>query len=932
MNQEANNSLKTPLNQAVTTANYILGDSQVNQELTTTSTEVISEQTQLSISDIIADSWNDGTENNYNTDNSWNDFDFDSQKNSIENDSTEIKKYIPKTSLSPEDLEIVNLFFDTLGYKKGELLRIRGFDEKEKAVTHTTPYPLKQLNIKSKTAYYFLPNSYGTPEDIPQGLSNYQSNNYGYKQAHILAGRTHYMEFDNLTYEEQLTIIEKLKLPKPTLAIHTGGKSIHYYWVLKEPTPAKQWRVLQDKLMDYLSDSDTSLRDISQLMRLPQCPYVSKEKKYSGKETTILHDLCDRSLRYTHEDLDKVIPITPKLDRTSSKMKKAPVTTDSDKVPDLVVLLHGLGLKLPTDAYLAKALEDEYLIVANLTDDRNNYLCKASFSLGQLVHQGLDEKLIKDIMLQASYINSKILKEGKEKEEENKKIIKDLINRALECGKANPRSDRPQSDKDLKEKAKNYKKFIDNRKIIDELQTGFDGILTYDDDFMDWFLYDDKLKHFDKKSVTVIEKIIEERRIQLSKNYCNLYGIPEDHPVVFHNPDYADVVKLCNTLRLRFVGNMDHNLNNYLPLANGMLNLETLELTDHHPSYRNTYCLPHEYQPTAECPLFLDWLENEALTNKEDILIIQAFFYATLTGMGVHKFLELVGRPRSGKGTLMRVLITLMGSKNSASTDLDTLENSNYIMPKVIDKRLIAISETEEKHDRKITRFLGLTGRDAMKIEEKFKPIREDKTFQGLVLFASNYRLTGKDPAKALDSRRITVHVDNNTNPKERIPLCEDIRGIITGKFVPEMSGILNWVLSIDPHKAKQVLNNPSEYIKHYLQTTMKNDIDGDRLEQFIEDTLVIDPDGIVYPKELYEKYSQYCQEETGNSWSNNFKSPQGLINKIKLLLDNKFKVKYKVLPRTNKGNRYQGFRIANANDPENYGLISQAYKLDNNI
>lgn len=882
----------------------ILGDSQENERLNTISTEVISEHENLS-TDNIPNTWD-----NYSK------FTEKQSENDSDNTRENSNEYIPKTSLTTKDLEIVNSLLETLGYKENDLIRIRGFDEEEKSVTISTPYPLKELYLNNKTAYYYLPNSYGKISNIPEKENHTY---YGYKQAHIPEGRTHYMEFDNLTYEEQLTIVEKLKLPKPTLAIYTGGKSIHYYWILKTPTEAKKWRALQNKLIKYLSTSDNSLKKICQLMRLPQCSYFSsKTKEYSGKETKILEELCDRTLKYNPEDLEKVIDENTPKNSSVIPTSVNNVITNPDQVPNLVVLLHELDLNLPTDDYLATALEKEYLKVANLTDDRNNYLNIACFNLGQLVNQGLNKDLIETVMIQASHINGKVEDSGIDN-------ITNTIKSGIESGIKKPRSDRPQNKE--KDSLDIYKKAIKDTTIIDTLKSGFDGILVYEDNFLDWYFYDDKVKHFDKKSEIKIKSIIRERRIELSKSLCKNIGLPEDHPEIEHNPSSKNVTELYDSLKMIFVGEIDNSLHGYLPLANGMLNLETLELKNHNPNFKNTYCLPHKYDPEAKCPQFLNWLTTQALNNPENLIIIQAFFYATLTGMGVQKFLELIGRPRSGKGTLMRVLTTLMGNKNSASVELDYMETNRFIMTRIIDKRLVAISETEQKPERKITRFLALTGKDPQTIEEKGKPIADkDKTFQGLVLFASNYRIEGNDPAGALDTRRITVHMDNVLdNEDNRKPLCEDILGTMTGIFVKEMSGILNWALSIDPYQAKLVLLNPEKHVKNYKMQVLDDELEkSDRLPQFLEDRCVIDSNGKVRPLDVYNVYSIFCANE-GSRNGNTFKDPKSLMSKLRPLLQ-KYKVKfaYGKKYRDNKGSYYEGFRFKEYIDE--IGLVTQAY------
>ncbi|BAQ61635.1 hypothetical protein GM3708_2041 [Geminocystis sp. NIES-3708] len=834
MNLEINNHLKTTLNQAVTPTEYILGDSPENQELTTKSTEVISEQTKLSTNNIIADSWNDSTENNSNTDNCWDDFDFDKQKNSkeIKDNNTEIKEYIPKTHLSKEDLEIVNSVFDTLGYKENDLIRIRGFDEKGKTVTITNPYPLKQLNLKPLTAYYFVPNSYGQKSDIPQGE---HLKKYGYKQEHILTGRTHYMEFDNLTYQQQLTIIDKLKLPKPTLAIHTGGKSIHFYWVLKDPTPAKQWRALQDKLMDY-SKSDTSLRDICQLLRLPQCPYV-KKGTYSGKETTILHDLCDRSLRYTPEDLDKVIPITPKLDRTSSyNNQKAPVTNNSHKVPDLVVLLHKLGLNLPTNPYLAKALEKEYLKVANLTDDRNNYLNTASYNLGQLVNQGLNQDLIEMVMLQASHINGKVADTGISN-------VESTIKSGLNSGIADPRSDRPQSNKELKNQ---YTEYTKAENILNEIVTRYDKTLYYSSLSQSWYYYGTN-NHFSIITETMVKKMIDSTYSEKSLEWCNLTGYsPFSHQI---NATKSKDIYYLMTIKLSLSKEQEENrekqrlelYKNYLPLKNGILNLTTKELLPHNSEFLNNYILNYDYIPDAQCETVLRFL-NEGVSRKGDLLILKACVRAILTSRyDLEFFLEIIGKKGSGKSTFTGLVTDLVGQTNCYNTSIEDLEDK-FTFDEYHDKKLVVISEATQFHKRP-NNLLKITGKEALNINKKLQKGGGSKLYEGCVLVNGNERVRASDRAKALERRR--RHIDFNN-----VPNTPDI--YLADKLRAEISGFLNYLLEMTTEEMEKIIAKPESYSEGYRERMIEDDLNEDPLTSYLNEWLVISPDSKLSTEKLW--------------------------------------------------------------------------------
>lgn len=669
--------------------------------------------------------------------------------------------------------------------------------------------------------------------------------------------------------------------------------------------------------------------------------------KYKWLDTTHPVELtdkqCDRILSLFNETTTKTVTDkkgkTHKKDSINGRYTQLTDLEKKEAESDLIRLLKKLEyLDLVNNPPHYQSVLESYTVLSlALTGERNVILNKVGFDLGQLINEkGLDNKETYNKETHnktpfnecQSQIRKIILYTCKAINYDDTKGINGTLISSWEDAKNKPRSDRPNNNEDdLKEKIEQYERAIKDTTIIDTLETGFDGILVYEDSFLDWYFYDDKVKHFDKKSEIRIKRIIRNRRIELSKSLCRNIGIPEDHPKVNHNPSSKNVAELYESLKMIFVGEIDNSLHGYLPLNNGMLHLETSELIPHNPYFKNTYCLPHDYDPNADCPEFLNWLTTQALNNPEDLIIIQAFFYATLTGMGVQKFLELIGRPRSGKGTLMRVLTTLMGAKNSANVELEYLEKERFILAKVIDKRLIAISETEPDNKRKITRFLALIGRDPQTIEEKNKPIADkDKTFQGLVLFASNYPIEGNDPAKALDTRRITVHMDNVLdNEDKREPLCEEIQGKMTGKFVKEMSGILNWALSIDYRKAKLILLNPESHVKNYKNQVLEDELGKtDLLPLFLENCCVIDPNGKVLASELFQEFTKFYQKETGQI-TYPFKTAQNLMARIRPLLQ-KYKVKYSNKPRDRKSIPYHGIRLKNYDEEKEIGLVTQAY------
>ena len=66
-------------------------------------------------------------------------------------------------------------------------------------------------------------------------------NSGGDKAAEINKCHAFFVEWDDRPKKQQLYLYRKLGLPIPTFQLDTGGKSIHFYWVLKKPVAVEVW-------------------------------------------------------------------------------------------------------------------------------------------------------------------------------------------------------------------------------------------------------------------------------------------------------------------------------------------------------------------------------------------------------------------------------------------------------------------------------------------------------------------------------------------------------------------------------------------------------------------------------------------------------------------------------------------------------------------
>ena len=107
-----------------------------------------------------------------------------------------------------------------------------------------------------------------------------------------------FMEMDEGTFEEQLEKINNFPI-KPSIVTRTR-KSLHTYWLLTDGN-IKRFREIQRRLIKYFN-SDPKIKNESRVMRVPGF-YHCKEDPI---RVEVIHFAPE--LRYTQEDLEKVLP------------------------------------------------------------------------------------------------------------------------------------------------------------------------------------------------------------------------------------------------------------------------------------------------------------------------------------------------------------------------------------------------------------------------------------------------------------------------------------------------------------------------------------------------------------------------------------------------------------------------------------------------
>ncbi len=233
---------------------------------------------------------------------------------------------------------------------------------------------------------------------------------------------------------------------------------------------------------------------------------------------------------------------------------------------------------------------------------------------------------------------------------------------------------------------------------------------------------------------------------------------------------------------------------NVVPFANGLLDLANNELRPASPIYALDWCLPHAWDPAAECPTIRAWLAEAVEQDHETVELLRAWLAALVRGIALHRLLFLVGAGGSGKSTFARLAAALVGEGNTTTSDLRRLEENRFELANVYGKRLLSIGEAG-RYGGEIATLKKLTGGDALPLERKHVQQAGTFRFAGLVLIVSNEDIVTTDSTSGLERRRVTVRFPHVVSAADQADWTA--RGGEDAILHPEIPGLIRWLLAL---------------------------------------------------------------------------------------------------------------------------------------
>jgi putative DNA primase/helicase len=302
-------------------------------------------------------------------------------------------------------------------------------------------------------------------------------------------------------------------------------------------------------------------------------------------------------------------------------------------------------------------------------------------------------------------------------------------------------------------------------------------------------------------------------------------------------------------------------LNNHkvIVFSNGTLYLDTREFKEQFNPYDFcTVMLDFEYNSKASCELWEQSLDSWTDGSHHYKQLLKTLMGRNfLAGENKEQTMTiLIGKGGTGKSLFIETLKSVMDNKTlmtgADKLYLDSDKRANY-MAKWEGKKHIIFSESESDKDN-LSRFN----------ESAFKNMTGDKELEVRKLYSSPYSIKNTFCYTLVTNHDLKLN-NWDTSITRRLEIfnwvCEKINKVdknLDNKLKREKSGIFNWLLEGYYLYIEKGIVDEMDYLNECKQEFI---IKGDRIAQFIEDSLVHIPTEKALFKDVYKRYEDFIEE-----------------------------------------------------------------------
>lgn len=335
--------------------------------------------------------------------------------------------------------------------------------------------------------------------------------------------------------------------------------------------------------------------------------------------------------------------------------------------------------------------------------------------------------------------------------------------------------------------------------------------------------------------------------------------------LIYGSAYITDILKL---LKWRLLRKKWDERTDLIPLIDGVLRKDTLELLPHSPKYNLTWSLPIRWADRSiGCESIKAWMLEIMKGDRALVEVLRALLNCVIfSRANYQRYLEAIGPGGTGKGTFFRLATALIGDKNVFPSTLKNLEENRFELAAAAKAKLIIVTEAE-KYGGEVNVLKAITGEDKNRIEIKGRQQKcgDGFTFNGFVMLSANEPCQNADYTSGLERRRLSVPFSVQTPPEFRRDLNDE--------FQPYLSGLLEWVLTMPEAQVRALVMNTNKSVPTLAKVRGEALCDANPLADWLDNCIVLDPDSKTYigldnsdrtETWLYANYTVFMRQTNG--------------------------------------------------------------------
>jgi len=291
----------------------------------------------------------------------------------------------------------------------------------------------------------------------------------------------------------------------------------------------------------------------------------------------------------------------------------------------------------------------------------------------------------------------------------------------------------------------------------------------------------------------------------------------------------------------------------YINLRNGRLRWQTLTLEPHTAAVFSIAQLPMEYDPSATCPTFMQYLQTTL--EEEDIPLIQEILgWCLVPDTRFERAGMFTGSGKNGKGVMLDAISWLLGEDNITNTALQDLEENRFRAAELYGKLANIFADLPDKRLQTSSMFKMLVSGDRIEVERKHQHPFRFRNYAKLI-FSANALPATNDRTYAFYRRWLIIPFERTFNGEGGNPEPDmDLRA----KLKEELPGILNYAL-----EGLRRLYDRGDFTEttHTLKAKQAYMLANDSLQTFMEECVTVLPQAMVSKREFYAVYKQWCSD-----------------------------------------------------------------------